>query len=117
MQTDKIEIKKIVLEVLDEILAQTQPPDRLALLFYHYINDFNDFKRMVTIKFSEADERFDRIETKLDNCLTKDEFNERAKTFLTKDEFNDRMVDYIAKIGNSVREIVKEAFSDNKRDG
>ncbi|QWR77083.1 hypothetical protein [Candidatus Magnetomonas plexicatena] len=26
---DKNEIKKIVVEVLDEILAQTQPPDRL----------------------------------------------------------------------------------------
>ena len=99
MTTEKAEIRQIVVEVLQEIVERTGPPDRLMLFLYQYINDFNDFKReMLDFKIS-TDERFDNIEGRLDNI---------EKNMFTKADWATESIRLTEGIGVEFKRIMKE---------
>ncbi|MBF0344653.1 MAG: hypothetical protein HQL06_10540 [Nitrospirae bacterium] len=94
-----IGIKDIIVETLSEL--SKEPPDRLTLYFYHFVNDFKDFKSLTNRRFEEIEIRLDRIE---DNMVTKDDI----KDMVTKTELRDALKDVVAMVGVSVRCIIRE---------
>jgi hypothetical protein len=113
MTTEKAEIRQIVVEVLQEIVERTGPPDRLMLFLYQYINDFNDFKRemldfktstderfdKVDERFDKVDERFDKVEGRLDNI---------EKNMFTKADWATESIRLTEGIGVEFKRIMKE---------
>ncbi|MBF0554460.1 MAG: hypothetical protein HQK96_07905 [Nitrospirae bacterium] len=122
---DKDEIRKIVVEVLHDLMDESQPPDRMVLFLYQLVGDFKEFKIQANAKFDSIEQELKSVKDELleevGKCLTKDDFDKEIKKYLTKDhfdkemkkyltkdDFDKRMLDYIIKIGVGVRDAIRE---------
>ncbi|MBF0564387.1 MAG: hypothetical protein HQK89_04010 [Nitrospirae bacterium] len=121
---EKEEVRKIVIEVLHDVISETQPQDNMILFLYTLVGDFREFKTQVNAKFvaiegelysirEELKQESDSIREELKQ--ESDSIREELKKYLTKDDFDKRMDDYIVKIGVSVRDSVREIVREELR--
>jgi hypothetical protein len=98
---EKTEIRHIVLEVLQEVSERSGPPDRLMLFLYQFTGEFKEFRReMLDFKVT-TDERFDKVDERLDNI---------EKNMFTKADWETEKFGLIEGIGVEFRRIVKEGI-------
>jgi tetrahydromethanopterin S-methyltransferase subunit G len=64
--TEKSEIRQVVVEVLQEIVDRSGPPDRLMLFLYQFIGDFKDFRHEMLDFKASTEGRFDGVDGRLD---------------------------------------------------
>jgi len=103
--TEKAEIRQIVVDVLQEIVERSGPPDRMMLFLYQFIGDFKDFQHeMLNFKIN-TDERFNKVDERFDKV--DERFNKVDERFDKVDERLDKVDERFDKVDERFDKVEK----------